>query len=483
MAEKGGSRGGLFQSGGRFGEGVDEVMKKMNDSLPYDQRLWEQDIRGSKAYTEALVKQHLITPEEGKVMQSGLDEVAKKWEKGAFVPQPGDEDIHTANERELGVVIGTEVAGKLHTGRSRNDQVAVDIRMWLKDEVHAICDMLRGLILAGVDHAEREVDLIFPGYTHLQRAQPIRWSHWILSHVWSWQRDLSRLESLASAPMGLGLCPLGSSALAGNPFGVDRDFLAEKLGFSGATWNSVDATSDRDFIAEFLFVSSLFLVHTSRIAEDLCIYCTSEFGFVSIADKYSTGSSLMPQKKNPDSLELLRGKTGRVVGALQGMLVTMKGLPSTYNKDLQEDKEPLFDTADTVRLCITVLRGVIETMKVNREKLEAALSYDLLATDVADYLVRKGLPFRETHHIVGKLVRLAEERKCSIKDIPLKELQQLTPVFAADVSKVWSFEQSVERRTVKGGTARSAVLEQIAELRRLLAASPSEPPSKHPKKA
>eukprot|EP01062_Namystynia_karyoxenos_P074338 TRINITY_DN71229_c0_g1_i1.p1 TRINITY_DN71229_c0_g1~~TRINITY_DN71229_c0_g1_i1.p1 ORF type:complete len:501 (+),score=150.59 TRINITY_DN71229_c0_g1_i1:59-1504(+) len=465
MAAGGGARGGLFSEGGRFSEGVDAAMQAFNNSLPYDKRLWAQDLRGSKAYSEGIERLGIITPAEGAQMREGLDAVGARWADGSFAAQPADEDIHTANERVLGEIVGKEVSGKLHTGRSRNDQVAVDMRMWLRDEIDRISELLKGLIEATAARAEREVDLILPGYTHLQRAQPVRWSHWLLSFCWMWARDLDRLRSLRDARYGLALCNLGASALAGNPFGIDRSLLAERLGFSGASWNSLDDTSNRDFVAEFLFVCSLLLVHCTRIAEDLCIYCSAEFGFVTLADRYSTGSSLMPQKKNPDSMELLRGKAGRVVGGLQCMLMNMKGLPSTYNKDLQEDKEPMFDAADTVRLCLTVLTGVIETLTVKPDRMKAALSYDLLATDVADYLVRKGLPFRETHHIVGRLVRIAEERKVSIAEVPLSELKQLSGAFDEDIKAVWSFEQSVERRTVQGGTARAAVLAQVAELR------------------
>eukprot|EP01063_Lacrimia_lanifica_P011234 TRINITY_DN18056_c0_g1_i1.p2 TRINITY_DN18056_c0_g1~~TRINITY_DN18056_c0_g1_i1.p2 ORF type:complete len:470 (+),score=222.63 TRINITY_DN18056_c0_g1_i1:61-1470(+) len=464
----GGDRGGLFQTGGRFAEGVDSVMAKFNDSIPYDQRFALQDIKGSIAYAGQLLKLGLITADEEAELKRGLTAVGQKWVEGTFVLQQGDEDIHTANERCLGEIISKDIAGKLHTGRSRNDQVAVDFRLWMRDEIDALVALMKGLIKVTVDRAEAEVDLIFPGYTHLQRAQPIRWSHWLLSHAWSWVRDMERFAALKNNKLGLELCPLGSSALAGNPFGIDREALAASLGFSAPTYNSLDSTSDRDFVAEFLFAASLCLVHFSRIAEDLCIYCTAEFKFVTLADKYSTGSSLMPQKKNPDSMELLRGKPGRVCGSLSGFLLCMKGLPSTYNKDLQEDKEGVFDAADTLDTCVKVLTGVVETMKVNKKKLEGALSHDLLATDVADYLVRKGLPFRETHHLVGKVVRIAEDKDVSIAELSLEELQAIHPKFEADIKDVWSFETSVERRNATGGTARSSVLKQIEEIRKYL---------------
>ena len=463
-------RGGLFKNGGRFSEGVDTTMKKFNDSIPYDQRLYSHDVKGSIAYSKALVKMELITEAEQKAIEEGLKEVEKKWIDGKFEIQYGDEDIHTANERELSDLIGKEIAGKLHTGRSRNDQVAVDVRLWLTDELDEILSLLSTLINTTVEKAEQDISLILPGYTHLQRAQPIRWSHWLLSHASSWVRDFDRLKNLQKNPLGLGLCPLGSSALAGNPFGVDREFLAKELGFEGgATWNSLDSTSDRDFIAQFLFDCSMLMIHISRISEDFCIYCTAEFNFVTLSDQYSTGSSLMPQKKNPDSTELLRGKSGRVIGALQSLLMCMKGLPSTYNKDLQEDKEGMFDTADTVKLCLRVLNGVISTMTVNPEALKKALSPDLLATDLADYLVKKGIPFRETHHIVGCIVRLSTDTKTPLDKIPLSELQQICDKFEPDVSSVWSYEHSVERRNATGGTAKSQILSQIEKIRAYLA--------------
>ena len=465
-ANDGGERGGLFKTGGRFAEGVDAVMQQFNDSIPYDQRLYSQDLDGSIAYSKELVDLKLITKDEGAKMQDGLEQVRKRWRDGSFKVQDGDEDIHTANERCLGEIIGKEVSGKLHTGRSRNDQVAVDFRLWMRDELDEVSGLLKTLIKTAAVRAEKEVDLLFPGYTHLQRAQPVRFSHWLLAHSWSWVRDLDRLSAMRSARNGLGKCPLGASALAGNPFGLDRESLAKRLRFEhGATSNSLDSTSDRDFAAEFLFSSSLLLVHLSRIAEDLCIYCSAEFKFITLADRYSTGSSLMPQKKNPDSMELLRGKPGRVVGSLMSILMVMKGLPSTYNKDMQEDKEGVFDAAHTVKLCLKVLTGVIETMTVNEDKLQAALSVDMLATDVADYLVRKGLPFRDTHHIVGKLVRVAEAKGCTIAEVPLDELKALNAAFDTDIKDVWSFETSVERRCSTGGTAKSSVLKQLAEIK------------------
>ena len=450
--------------GGRFSGETDPRMEAFNASIHFDQRLWRADIQASQAYAKALARAGILTPEEAETLVTGLEQVAQEWAQGRFVLQPGDEDIHTANERRLTELVGP-VAGKLHTGRSRNDQVATDLRLWLREEIRTLRQELRGLIRTGVERAREEIDLLMPGYTHLQPAQPIRWSHWLLSHVWPWQRDAQRLDQLAER---VNVLPLGSGALAGNPFPIDRRFLAQELGFQDVTPNSMDGVSDRDFVAEFLFWASLTMVHLSRLAEDLILYSTQEFGFVVLADAYSTGSSLMPQKKNPDSMELLRGKSGRTLGHLTGLLATLKGLPSTYNKDLQEDKEPLFDAVDTLASALPIAAGVLATLAVLPQGLAMALTPEMLATDLADYLVRKGVPFREAHHIAGKAVRMAEERGISLPELSLADLRQLHPAFDHDVDLVWDFEASVEQRDVEGGTSRRAVLAQIQALERWL---------------
>ena len=450
--------------GGRFSGETDPRMEAFNASIHFDQRLWRADIQASQAYAKALARAGILTPEEAETLVTGLEQVAQEWAQGRFVLQPGDEDIHTANERRLTELIGP-VAGKLHTGRSRNDQVATDLRLWLREEIRTLRQELRGLIRTAVERAREEIDLLMPGYTHLQPAQPIRWSHWLLSHVWPWQRDAQRLDQLAER---VNVLPLGSGALAGNPFPIDRRFLAQELGFQDVTPNSMDGVSDRDFVAEFLFWASLTMVHLSRLAEDLILYSTQEFGFVVLADAYSTGSSLMPQKKNPDSMELLRGKSGRTLGHLTGLLATLKGLPSTYNKDLQEDKEPLFDAVDTLASALPIAAGVLATLAVLPQGLAMALTPEMLATDLADYLVRKGVPFREAHHIAGKAVRMAEERGISLPELSLADLRQLHPAFDHDVDLVWDFEASVEQRDVEGGTSRRAVLAQIQALERWL---------------
>ena len=451
--------------GGRFTGNTDPLMEAFNESLRFDRRLWAADIEGSQAYAHALARAHIITDAEAQQIVEGLAQVREEWANGRFAAQPGDEDIHTANERRLTELIGP-VAGKLHTGRSRNDQIATDVRLWLRDEIALLRNHLRQLISVAAERAAEEIDLLMPGYTHLQPAQPIRWSHWLLSHAWPWQRDALRLDELAAR---VNLLPLGSGALAGNPFPIDRDQLAADLGFAGVTANSLDGVSDRDFIAEFLFWATLTMLHLSRLAEDLIIYSSREFGFVTLADAYSTGSSLMPQKKNPDALELLRGKSGRIMGSMTGLMTTLKGLPSSYNKDLQEDKEPLFDTVDNLSGSLQIATGLISTLMTHPIAMRAALTSEMLSTDLAEYLVRKGVPFRETHHIAGAAVRMAEVQGISLAELTVEELQKLHTAFDEDVASVWDFEESVERRDVDGGTSRRAVLAQIAQLRTWLA--------------
>jgi len=367
--------------------------------------MWKQDINGSIAYAKAIAKVGIITQEEGLLLQEGLEKVRDEWAAGTFELKAGDEDIHTANERRLTEIIGP-TGGKLHTGRSRNDQVATDTRLWTVDAERDILKDIAVLLEAGADYAEQHIDVLMAGYTHLQPAQPIRFSHWICSHLAPIMRDAQRLKELIPRA---NQCPLGSGALAGNAFGVDREFLAEELGFDGVTSNSLDSVCDRDFVVEFLMWSTLLLTHLSQFAEDVII--TNLLKGVDIDDAYSTGSSLMPQKKNPDALELLRGKAGIALGRAVGFTATLKGLPRAYNKDLQEDKVPLFQSVDTTKDCLAIATGVLVTMKPNQEKLMQALCPEMLATDLADYLVRKGVPFRETHHISGACVRLSEEQK------------------------------------------------------------------------
>lgn len=455
--------------GGRFSDALDPLMEEFNASIAFDRRLWQADIRGSQAYAQALARAGLLSANEAEQIVAGLEQVAGDWRAEQFEVKAGDEDIHTANERRLTELIGP-VAGKLHTGRSRNDQVATDLRLWLREELTKSEQKLHTLIEVATERAESEIDLLMPGYTHLQPAQPTRWSHWLLGHAWAWQRDAQRLQDLLPR---VNLLPLGNGALAGNPFPIDRDWLAQELGFAAPTPNSLDGVSDRDFVAETLFWATMTMLHISRWAEDLIIYSSREFGFVTLADAYSTGSSLMPQKKNPDSLELLRGKAGRVFGDMSGLLMTLKGLPSTYNKDLQEDKEPLFDAVDTLAGALPIAAGALATLTVKRDTMAQALVPEMLATDLAEYLVRKGVPFRETHDLAGEAVALAESEGIALSDLTLTALRSLHPAFDEDVLAIWSYERSVEQRDVRGGSSRRAVKEQIDELRRWLSQSTS----------
>jgi argininosuccinate lyase len=447
--------------GGRFTGKTDPLMEQFNASIGFDRQLWQADIRGSQAYARALGHAGLLTEPEVVQLVTGLDQVAEEWAQGTFALVEGDEDIHTANERRLTELVGT-VGGKLHTGRSRNDQIATDVRLWLREAITGLRGYLQQLISVAVDRAEAEIDLLMPGYTHMQPAQPVRWSHWVLSHTWAWQRDAQRLGELAAR---VNIMPLGSGALAGNPFPIDRHALAVDLEFADITYNSLDGVADRDFIAEFLFWATLTMLHLSRFAEDLIIYSSREFGFVALADAYSTGSSLMPQKKNPDALELLRGKSGRVLGQMTGLMTVLKGLPTSYNKDLQEDKEPLFDAFASLNASLQIACGVLSTLTVNPLPMRAALSPEMLATDLAEYLVRKGVPFRESHHIAGAAVRMAEVQGVALPDLSLEDLQTLHKAFEEDVADVWSFDASVDRRDVAGGTSRRSVHEQVDLLR------------------
>ncbi|KAJ3558668.1 hypothetical protein NM688_g787 [Phlebia brevispora] len=450
--------------GGRFTGKTDPVMHEFNQSLRYDKRMHAADIKGSIAYAKALTKVGILTPDEEQKIVEGLQKVEQEWAGGEFKIMPDDEDIHTANERRLTELIG-KLGGKLHTGRSRNDQVATDMRLWLLDEVKEVEEGLKALIRVMVERADKEKEFLLPGYTHLQRGQPIRWAHLLLSHAFSFSADLQRLQQLIPR---VSVLPLGCGALAGNPFVVDREFLAKELGFQSVAENSLYGVGDRDFIVEFMMWASLAMTHISRMAEDLVIYSTAEFGFVTLSDAYSTGSSIMPQKKNPDSLELLRGKSGRVFGNMAGFLMTLKGLPSTYNKDLQEDKEPLFDAVDTVSASFKIAEGVVATMEVHADKMRQALTMDVLATDLADYLVRKGIPFRKTHEISGKAVALAESRGCQLNELSLSDFKGLNSEFSDDIHSIFNFEASVERRESIGGTSLKMVERQISVLRGLL---------------
>jgi argininosuccinate lyase len=455
--------------GGRFSQTPDPLAHQFNASLSFDQRLWSQDIRGSIAWAMALARAGVITPVESVQMASGLEQIYDEFTSGAFTFGPSDEDIHTAVERRLTELIGP-VAGKLHTGRSRNDQVATDFRLWVMEAEDRVIAHLRKLQRALVAQAEAHAETLMPGYTHLQRAQPITFGHWVMGFFWALERDRDRwVESRARA----SVCPLGSGALAGTAYPIDRAALAADLGFAHASDNSLDAVSDRDFAVEFLFDAALTASHLSRLAEGLILFSTSEFGFVTLADAYSTGSSLMPQKKNPDVLELTRGKAGTLLGYLTGLMTTLKGLPSAYDKDLQEDKPPVFAAFDALDVMLPVLAGTIATLTVNADRMSAALDTSMLATELADYLVKKGVPFREAHHIVGQVVQRAEGRKQKaggggLDMLSLEELKEISPVFEVDVAEVWDFRAAVNRRTAIGGTGAESVRAQIRRVRERL---------------
>lgn len=453
--------------GGRFTGGTDPIMTQYNESIYFDRAFYSQDIRGSVAFARANTKSGLLTPEEFSAIEKGFKQVQQEWEDGTFKIVPGvDEDIHTANERRLGEIIGTNIAGKLHTGRSRNDQVATDMRLWLRDQLSQLEEYLVAFLKVIAARAEKEIEHVMPGYTHLQRAQPIRWSHWMLLYGHYFASDLQRLREVRQR---INKSPLGCGALAGNPFAIDRDAMAEELGFDGLIMNSMAGVGDRDFVIETMQWGSMLMTHFSRWAEDLIIYSTGEFAFVKLADTYSTGSSLMPQKKNPDSLELIRGKSGRAFGQMTGLMMSVKGIPSTYNKDLQESVEPLLDHVKTVGDSIQIATGVLSTLSIFPENMLRSLSPDMLATDLADYLVRKGVPFRETHHISGRVVQLAENERVPMDKLTFEQLQGVDGRFEKDVLEVFNYQASVEARSAKGGTSRSAVLEQIEAIKEILA--------------
>lgn len=442
------------------------MMQKFNESLSFDKRMWEQDLLGSIAYAKAIHKVDILTTDELASIVSGLEEVREEWRTGQFVSRDSDEDIHTANERRLTELIGPEIGGKLHTGRSRNDQVATDTRLWTVAAERDVLRDLGTLLAVGADAAAAHVDLLVAGYTHLQPAQPVRFSHWLLSHIAPLMRDAERLTELIPRA---NRCPLGAGALAGNAFGVDREFLRRELGFARVTANSIDTVCDRDFVVEFMMWATLTLTHLSQLAEDLII--ANMLRTVEMDDAYATGSSLMPQKKNPDALELLRGKAGVTLGRTVGMLAVLKGLPRAYNKDLQEDKVPLFETVDTVRDCLQIAAGVLATLRPVPHNMLGTLCPEMLATDLADYLVRnKGVPFRETHHISGACVRLAEETNTRIDQLTLEQLQTIDSRFDEQVMEVWDYEVSVERKSSIGGTSKASVLKQIDDCKEFIAA-------------
>ncbi|MCB1224911.1 MAG: argininosuccinate lyase [Verrucomicrobiales bacterium] len=450
---------------GRFQQETSQLVQAYGESVSFDWRLYDQDIRGSIAHAGGLLRAGILTQEEFDAIRSGLEEIRHEIEHGDFEFKTALEDVHMNIEAELTRRIGPAGA-KLHTARSRNDQVATDVRLYCKDAAAMLQADARQLQRALIEAAERAADAVVPGYTHLQRGQPVLFAHHLLAYVEMLERDLGRLRDAAQRA---DVMPLGSGALAGSTIILDREAVAKKLGFSAVTQNTMDAVSDRDFIAELLFTIALCGVHLSRLSEDIILWSSAEFGFVTLSDAHTTGSSLMPQKKNPDVAELTRGKTGRLIGNLVALLTLIKGLPMTYNRDLQEDKEPLFDTVDTLLGSLRAFADMMPHVQPKKERMRAAAIQGFsTATDLADYLVRKGLPFRDAHEVVGKAVALGVESERDLSEMSLKELQGFSAVIENDVFDCLTLEGSVAARNHQGGTAPEQVLKQAANARKLL---------------
>ena len=432
-------------------------------SLQFDRRLYRHDIAGSIAHAKMLGRQRIIPGDDAATLVRGLEAIRDEIDRGAFVFDPADEDIHMAVEARLFKLVG-DVAGKLHTGRSRNDQVALDLRMYLRDELNGVRQLLRDLRRALVETAERHRSVVMAGYTHLQQAQPVLFAHHMLAYFEMFTRDDARLSDCAGR---VNVLPLGSGALAGVPYPIDREFVAKELGFERISANSLDAVSDRDFVVEFNSCCTILMMHISRLAEELVLWSSSEFGFIRIGEGFTTGSSIMPQKRNPDLAELARGKAGRTYGNLVAILTTLKSLPLSYNRDLQEDKEPLFDTVDTVKDTLRICAEMMRTVEVDAGRMRAAIRDYVLATDVADYLVRKGLPFRAAHGISAAISRNAWDAGRALSELTVDEYRRYSPLFDSDILEL-SMERSVAARDVPGGTAPVRVAAALAAARTLL---------------
>ncbi len=452
--------------GGRFAAGPDAIMEAINASIGFDRRLYAQDIRGSRAHAAMLAAQGIITSKDAEAIGEGLLTVLSEIEGGNFAFSTSLEDIHMNVEARLKEVIG-EPAGRLHTARSRNDQVATDFRLWVRDQSDAAIGGLTALLRALVAQAEAGADWVMPGFTHLQTAQPVTWGHHMMAYVEMFARDAGRFRD---ARARMNECPLGAAALAGTSFPIDRQATAVALGFDRPMANSLDAVSDRDFALEFLAAASISAMHLSRFAEELVIWSSAQFRFVSLSDRFSTGSSIMPQKKNPDAAELIRAKVGRVMGANVALMMVMKGLPLAYSKDMQEDKEQVFDAADNLMLALAAMEGMVRDMTANVANLEkAAASGFSTATDLADWLVREaGLPFRDAHHVTGSLVAMAEKKGCDLPDLTITEMASVHPAITRDVYSVLGVHNSVASRQSHGGTAPDQVRRQIARWKELL---------------
>ena len=444
--------------GGRFEGSMDEFVTEFGASLPVDRAMWASDIAGSLAHVRMLGRQGIVTPDEAKTIEAGLAAVCGELESGAFVFDNADEDIHMAVERALISKVGP-VGGKLHTARSRNDQVATDARLHAKGLAVGLAAAVVALQEALITRADEQFGVVMPGYTHLQKAQPVLLSHHLLAYVWMLDRDGRRLQAAYDAA---DVSPLGSAALAGTTFPLDRRTVAEDLGFAGVTPNSLDAVSDRDFLLDLAYACAVAMMHLSRLCEELVLWSSDEFGFVILDDAYATGSSIMPQKKNPDTAELVRGKTGRVYGDLVGLLTVMKSLPLAYNKDMQEDKEGVFDAASTLADCLRAVTGMIGTLRFESARMRAGASGGFMAaTDLADYLAAHGVPFREAHEVVGRLVLECERSARDLEHLTLEELRAASPVFGTDALQAVELDSVVARRTSEGGTGHDAVRAQL----------------------
>ena len=449
--------------GGRFREKTDKIVDSFNASISYDRRLYSQDIAGSRAHCRMMAKQKIISEEEASQILAALSEIENEMDRGEFSFYEAQEDIHSAVEKALIEKIGI-LGEKLHTGRSRNDQVSLDLRLYVREAIEKVNFLIREMQRVLTDLAEKNIDLVLPGYTHLQRAQPVLLSHHLLAYVEMLKRDRQRLQGNLAR---VNVLPLGSAALAGATFKLDRDMVAKELGFSAISANSMDAVSDRDFVLEFLFAASTLMMHLSRLSEEIVIWSTQEFGFIKLPDRLCTGSSIMPQKKNPDLPELIRGKTGRVYGHLMALLTTMKGLPLTYNKDMQEDKESLFDAVDTVEQCLMVMTRLLEELSFNKKVMKKAIDKGyLVATDLADYLVGRGLTFRKAHQIVGEMVLYAMGQKKEFNQLTLDEMNRFSKEIDNDVYAWLDPAQCVERRNLPGGTAPERVKKSIKKAKR-----------------
>jgi argininosuccinate lyase len=450
---------------GRFSQPTDTFVEQFTASINFDQRLYKYDILGSITHARMLAKQGIISPEDADLIIQGLDEIRAEIDAGEFAFAVEREDIHMNIESALIEKIGP-VGGKLHTARSRNDQVALDVRLYLRDEVDAIAHAIKELQTVLINQAERHLEVSMPGYTHLQSAQPVLFSHHLLAYQEMLSRDMSRLLDLR---VRMNVLPLGAGALAGTTFPIDREWVAEQLGFSGVTRNSLDTVSDRDFAIEFCSFASILMMHLSRFSEEIILWSSADFAFIELSDSFCTGSSIMPQKKNPDVPELVRGKTGRTYGNLINLLTLMKALPLAYNKDMQEDKEPLFDAIDTVRGSLKVFTGMIAAMAVNADRMRLAAERGFsTATDIADYLVRKGMPFRKAHEVVGRTVRYCLENQKQLAALSLEEFRQFSTQIENDIFECVTLEASVNARQATGGTALPAVAREIERARKAL---------------